>query len=414
MTLIQRVELLAEEVKNLESGGGGGDLSAYLTKEEASSTYETQTGAAATYETQSHASSTYVAKNANPLVIATYTNPDSNTNDGTANIYLGSLNNSLTANNNNVSIGYGNYIEAGNSYNNIAIGNGSEIEQISLSAGKPHNNVAIQGYIKGSNSVAINGQAKYGNNSVAIKGSTEASNNVAISGKMMKAGLDDISHCVAINTNEDTTRNTSIQGGSYSTYIGEIRKTLWKSNYCVGIGHDVFNKDDQTYNNVVAIGKDLLPSTSNCVILGSFSNDMSSSGSFFAVGNGTSDANRSNLVEITTPFKVSTTGIEANGAFYTSTASSTETLPIAGTGTTFDTGIEWSYIQTMNDFILDSSGEKIKFRYGFTKGSKLHYFGYILDDVSTTRIVHLELGAPTGSGTTALATWLTSGAIPTT
>lgn len=95
-------------------------------------------------------------------------------------------------------------------------------------------------------------------------------------------------------------------------------------------------------------------------------------------------------------------------------ATSTAALPQLGPGTTFDTGIEWSYIQTRNDFILDSSEQKIKFRYGFTKGSYLHYFGYALGSGSVATIVHLALGAPTGSGTTALAEWISSGAIPTT
>lgn len=91
---------------------------------------------------------------------------------------------------------------------------------------------------------------------------------------------------------------------------------------------------------------------------------------------------------------------------------STASLPIAGTGTTFDTGIEWTEIQAKNDFILDSEGYQSKFCYGFTKGSYKHYFGYILDSLSEVRLIHLELGAPTGSGTTALATWISSGAIP--
>lgn len=94
---------------------------------------------------------------------------------------------------------------------------------------------------------------------------------------------------------------------------------------------------------------------------------------------------------------------------------STASLPNAGTGTTFDTGIEWTEIQAKNDFILDSEGLQIKFRYGFKKGSYAHYFGYALDSgsFSYATIIHLALGAPQGSGTTALAEWLTSGAIPT-
>lgn len=88
---------------------------------------------------------------------------------------------------------------------------------------------------------------------------------------------------------------------------------------------------------------------------------------------------------------------------------STASLPSAGTGTTFDTGIEWTEIQAKNDFILDSEGYQSKFSYGFAKGSYRHYFGYISSS-SGIRLIHLELGK--GSGTTALATWISSGAIP--
>lgn len=59
MTLLQRVELLAEDVKKLEGEGGGGDLSAYLTKSEASSTYETQTGATASLALKADKATTY-------------------------------------------------------------------------------------------------------------------------------------------------------------------------------------------------------------------------------------------------------------------------------------------------------------------------------------------------------------------
>ncbi len=60
MTLVQRVELLAKEVEKLgEGGGGGGDLSAYLTKTEASSTYETQTAASSALALKADKSTTY-------------------------------------------------------------------------------------------------------------------------------------------------------------------------------------------------------------------------------------------------------------------------------------------------------------------------------------------------------------------
>lgn len=58
MTLIQRVELLAKEVEKLGQGGGG-DLSAYLTKTEASNTYETQTAASTALALKADKSTTY-------------------------------------------------------------------------------------------------------------------------------------------------------------------------------------------------------------------------------------------------------------------------------------------------------------------------------------------------------------------
>lgn len=58
MTLIQRVELLAKEVEKLGEGGGG-DLSAYLTKTEASNTYETQSAASAALALKADKSTTY-------------------------------------------------------------------------------------------------------------------------------------------------------------------------------------------------------------------------------------------------------------------------------------------------------------------------------------------------------------------
>ena len=298
----QRLEILAAEVEELKnSGGGGGDLSDYLTKDEASSTYETQTSAAATYETQSHASSTYVAKDANPLVIATYTNPTEQTNDGTANIYLGSLTNSTADSHNNTVIGY-NVKFKPKTWNSVAIGYNCMIEYAKGNSNGV-SSVAINGRVYGKNSVAIQGIAgvstdTYGENRIAILG--DASNRgeylISLNSNIGGTGNTIKDWCTAINTGKQI-------GGGYryisdcqdSIYMGQLRFSIEKCSGCVGIGSKYFNKNDETYNNVVAIGNDLLPSTSNCVILGSYSNDMSSSGSFFAVGNGTDDNARSNL-----------------------------------------------------------------------------------------------------------------------
>lgn len=56
----QRLEILAAEVEELKNGGGGGgDLSDYLTKAEASSTYETQSAASSALELKADKATTY-------------------------------------------------------------------------------------------------------------------------------------------------------------------------------------------------------------------------------------------------------------------------------------------------------------------------------------------------------------------
>jgi len=56
----QRIEILAAEVEELKNnGGGGGDLSDYLTKSEASSTYETQSAATASLALKADKATTY-------------------------------------------------------------------------------------------------------------------------------------------------------------------------------------------------------------------------------------------------------------------------------------------------------------------------------------------------------------------
>lgn len=55
----QRLEILAAEVEELKNGGGGEDLSDYLTKAEASSTYETQSAASSALELKADKATTY-------------------------------------------------------------------------------------------------------------------------------------------------------------------------------------------------------------------------------------------------------------------------------------------------------------------------------------------------------------------
>lgn len=63
MDVKQRVEIISSDLEALkvevEQGGGGGDLSAYLTKDEASSTYETQTAASSALALKADKSTTY-------------------------------------------------------------------------------------------------------------------------------------------------------------------------------------------------------------------------------------------------------------------------------------------------------------------------------------------------------------------
>lgn len=290
-------------------------------------------------------------------------------------------------------------------------GNGNA-EQIAIGVRASTNNIG-----SGVWPIAIGYQTKAYGNSIAIGSYTgtdvgsSATENVLI-GPRIDARGDGYSTIIGSQA-KGSTSTVSIGKGAgepyaqASAFVGTGCKATNAGSYYTAIG----NNNTVSNSNAVAVGHNLTAHGKQ-VVMGQYNVDSNTQNSF-VVGNGSDSNNLSNLVEITTPFKVSTAGIEANGAFYTSTASSTETLPGAGTGTTFDTGIEWAYIQTMNDFILDSNSTNIKFRYGYTEGTKLHYFGYIVES-STTKIAHLELGAPTGSGTTALATWISSGAIPTT
>ena len=70
MTVIQRLELLAEDVKRLEGEGGGGDLSAYLTKDEASSTYETQSAASSALALKADVATTYTKSEVDSAIAA--------------------------------------------------------------------------------------------------------------------------------------------------------------------------------------------------------------------------------------------------------------------------------------------------------------------------------------------------------
>lgn len=67
----QRLEILAAEVEELKnSGGGGGDLSDYLTKAEASSTYETQSAASSALELKADKATTYTKTEVDSAIAA--------------------------------------------------------------------------------------------------------------------------------------------------------------------------------------------------------------------------------------------------------------------------------------------------------------------------------------------------------
>lgn len=340
MDVKQRVEIISSDLDALkaEVEQGGGDLSAYLTKEEASSTYETQTSATEALALKADKSTTYTKTEVDDAIAA-----------AAGGDVIVDGDNVKTKN-----AGLGKGILIGNQagFNSTAFDN----PQIAIGT-----RARITNPYGGAYPIAIGYQAQGRGNGIII-------------------GNDSKDNGDGINADK-------------SIILG------WKSN--------------ATSNDNVILGHHLTATANGQIILGRF-NEASNTQNCFIVGNGTDETNRSNMIEITTPLKVSTAGIEVNGTPYGQTATSTATLPSAGTGTTFDTGIEWTYIQTKNDFILDSEGSQIKFRYGFTKGSYVHYFGYILDSLGVVQIAHLELGAPTGSGTTALATWISSGAIPTT
>lgn len=335
MDVKQRVEIISSDLDALkaevEQGGGGGDLSAYLTKEEASSTYETQTSASSALALKADKATTYTKTEVDEAIAAA----------GGDVIVSGDSVIAKNAAQDKYGILFG--TNAGNS-NNIQ-------PQIAI----------------GTRATAVD--ASYGMWPIAMGYQAKSKNSGIVIGSY------------------------SVDDGGNSIILG------WRSR--------------ATSSNNLMLGYYLKATANGQVILGKF-NEESNIQNCFIVGNGTDDNARSNLIEITTPLKITTAGIEVNGTPYGQTATSTTALPSAGTGTTFDTGIEWTYIQTKNDFILDSEVSQTKFRYGFTKGSYIHYFGYVLDSNSEVQIVHLELGAPTGSGTTALATWISSGAIPTT
>ena len=391
----QRIEILAAEIEELKNGGGGGDLSAYLTKEEASSTYETQTSASSALALKADKSTTYTKTEVDEAIAA-------------------AAGGDVVVDGNNVktkNAGLGKGILIGNQagFNSTAAYN----DQIAIGT-----RAGITNPSSGNWPIAIGYQASGKSNDIVIGSGAANEGNGTLNtlvGTYAKAkGTGGISIGYLSSAGDSCTTVGYDSGGLNvirGIYVGGGCKPKFPTDTGTGqiaIGDVVLATGD----NAMGFGRQLRVNT-NQVVLGKF-NVESNTQNCLIIGNGTDDSNRSNLIEITTPFKVSTAGIEVNGTPYGQTATSTATLPSAGTGTTFDTGIEWSYIQTKNDFILDSEGSQIKFRYGFTKGSKLHYFGYILDSDSTTRIAHLELGAPTGSGTTALATLISSGAIPTT
>lgn len=74
MDVKQRVEIISSDLDALkaevEQGGGGGDLSAYLTKEEASSTYETQTSATEALALKADKSTTYTKSEVDEAIAA--------------------------------------------------------------------------------------------------------------------------------------------------------------------------------------------------------------------------------------------------------------------------------------------------------------------------------------------------------
>jgi hypothetical protein len=390
----QRIEILAAEIEELKnSGGGGGDLYDYLTKDEASSTYETQTSASSALATKADKATTYtktevdeaIASAAGGDVVVDGENVKTKNAGLGKGILIGNQAgfNSLATDNPQIAIGTRAGIIKPSGEHPIAIGyqaqgKGSDIVIGALSAnnGNSTKNTLIGERIdaRGGNGVGIGYSTRVGDNCVSIGFGSGA--NYTQNGTYVGFG------CQAKTDTQNTIGQTAI---GTAVRVG--------GSHCIGIGEGL-----EVNTKQVVLGRHNVESNDeNC----------------FIVGNGSDSLNKSNLIEITTPFTVSTDGIEVNGTPYGQTATSSETLPSAGTGTTFDTGIEWTYIQTKNDFILDSNGAQIKFRYGFTNSGSLHYFGYILES-STTKIVHLELGAPTGSGTTALATWLSSGAVPTT
>lgn len=388
MTVIQRLELLAEDVKNLENGGGGGDLSAYLTKEEASTTYETQTSASSALALKADKATTYTKTEVDEAIASAGGDLDLSP------VYMG-----------------------------VALSNNVVIPEDKRYAIEKHLPITFSSSIETTRETYV------------FTGSSNNSSNPYSSYYFYTNSSGQGFKTLSINRGSYMVVFCGKSGYNFLNYINnsQIRNamfdpTKWDEMYYNGTyypdGKAASISANGDFNSGIGTGNgcglyrasaEVAPTLLNCpteeafyLITDKYAEDgvnkysqtiVENSGARFFKRGKNSDNTWTDWYKFSADVE---------------TATSTEALPSAGTGTTFDTGIEWTYIQTLNDFILDSGEQKIKFRYGFTKGSFLHYFGYALGSGSIATIVHLSLGAPTGSGTTALAEWVSSGAIPTT
>lgn len=363
----QRIEILAAEIEELKNGGGGGgDLSAYLTKDEASSTYETQSAASSALALKADKSTTYTKTEVDEAIAAAG----------------GDLDLTPIA---------------------ITLDNGLFPED-KLSVIQKHLPISING----TNLIFIGSSGSTG----YIYGS--------FYGYTLEDGLA-IQKVYIINSTSRSVKSWGVGGNvgnfveivcgqNFSKYL--FAPSRWQQSTNTN-GKPVNLWTSANLNNVYTIG--LYYCTS--AVAATLTNCPTTNAFILINGNWRNQSGTAQTIIEQSGSAIymrqSLSGSWHKFSADVETATSTETLPSAGTGTTFDTGIEWTYIQTKKDFILDSEGTQIKFRYGFTKGSYLHYFGYT-NSPSGIILIHLELGAPTGSGTTALANWISSGAIPTT
>lgn len=116
----QRLEILAAEVEELKnSGGGGGDLSDYLTKAEASSTYETQSSASSALALKADVATTYTKTEVDEAIAAAAGGDYISKNYP---IIGGSIEDNSTVDSKSIAIGYNNGSQSGYLSSSIVLG----------------------------------------------------------------------------------------------------------------------------------------------------------------------------------------------------------------------------------------------------------------------------------------------------